>query len=98
MSRASRATPIPPGHKETIGNSSLVLLVLLLVVVVRRLWCKLAVFLSLGEFSPNFDLKKSEPDLYKGFFMEQKRSKNPPLPNSPDFQEIFKNQIARFSC
>jgi len=43
-----------------------------------------------GEFSPNFDLKKSEPDLYKGFFMEQKRSKNPPLPNSPDFQEFLK--------
>jgi hypothetical protein len=31
-----------------------------------------------GEISPNFDLKKSVFDLYKGFFMEQKGEKKPP--------------------
>jgi hypothetical protein len=44
-----------------------------------------------GEFSPNFDLKKkSDFDLYKGFFMKQKGQKKKTPPNSPDFQEFLK--------
>ncbi len=59
MWRASRATPTPPGHKETIGNSSLVIVVL--VVVVHSGESTLVQTCSVcftGEFSPNFDLKK----------------------------------------
>jgi hypothetical protein len=85
-------TPTPPGNKETIGNSSLLVVKFLLLLVVQSgastLVQTCSVSFTGAKFSPNFDLKKkSDFDLHKGFFMEQKGPKKKP----PQIRQIFKN-------
>jgi hypothetical protein len=48
-------------------------------------------FFFLEEILQNFDLKKFDFKVYKGFFHMKKKD-----PNSPDLEEFFFLQIIRF--